>query len=202
MAKAKRTTEPAAKKRAAKKATPKTVTVKIKNRFTGALIFDAKVDASLDKGRRIGAAVLLAIKARANLADAYLADAYLADANLADAYLAGANLARANLARANLADANLADANLADANLADAYLVGANLAGAKCLFDIGLPDGYRFAAVKHDGCVMIAVGCRWFTFGAAVAHWKDRPDRAKSRAALKYLRALCAVEGWQLGKEA
>jgi hypothetical protein len=46
----------------------------------------------------------MAVKARANLADAYLAGANLADAYLADAYLAGANLADAYLAGANLAD--------------------------------------------------------------------------------------------------
>ena len=222
MAKATRAaTKTAPKKRAAKAKAADTAPVQIMNRFTGAAIFEGKVDARLDEGRRLGAAVLLAIKARANLARANLAranlagaylaranlaranlaDANLAGANLADANLADANLAAANLARAKLAGANLARANLADANLADAYLVGANLARAKCLFDIGSPDGYRFAAVKHDGCVMIAAGCRWFTFGAAVAHWTARPDRAKSRAALEYLRALCAIAGWPLGKE-
>ena len=58
-------------------------------------------------------AVIAAVKARANLADAYLAGADLAGADLADAYLADADLAGANLAGANLAGANFAGANLA-----------------------------------------------------------------------------------------
>ena len=125
--------------------------VEIKNRFTGEVMFTAEVDATLStNGLKLGAAVKIVFKARANLAranladanladadlaganlaDANLADADLADANLADADLAGANLAGANLAGANLAGANLARANLADADLAGANLAGANLAGA------------------------------------------------------------------------
>ena len=64
----------------------KTETMEIKHRYTGAVLFSARVDVSLSDGLKIGAAVKLAIKADANLAGA----------NLAGAYLAGANLARAN----------------------------------------------------------------------------------------------------------
>ena len=64
----------------------KTETMEIKHRYTGAVLFSARVDVSLSDGLKIGAAVKLAIKADANLAGA----------NLADANLAGANLARAN----------------------------------------------------------------------------------------------------------
>ena len=64
----------------------KTETMEIKHRYTGAVLFSARVDVSLSDGLKIGAAVKLAIKA----------DATLAGANLADANLAGANLARAN----------------------------------------------------------------------------------------------------------
>ena len=73
----------------------------IKNRFSGAVMFEAELDASYAResdGVRLGAAVKLVVKARADLARANLADAYLAGANLADAYLARADLARANLA--------------------------------------------------------------------------------------------------------
>ena len=64
----------------------------ITNRWTGSVIFESEIEASDETplSIRIGMAVKVAVKARANLADAYLADA-----NLADAYLAGANLARA-----------------------------------------------------------------------------------------------------------
>jgi hypothetical protein len=156
--------------------TTETTKVEIKNRFTGAVIFTTEVKASLSAGRRLGAAVLLAVKARADLS--------------------GANLSGADLSGADLSGANLSGANLSGANLSGAYLSGAYL-----ILDIGSPDGYRFVAVKHDGCVMLAVGCRWFTFAGAVAHWRDREDRAKSRAALLYLRVLCGIEGWPLGDE-
>ncbi len=125
----------------------------IKNRFTEAVIFTAELEARFERepySIQLGAAVKLAIKAGAYLADAdladadladadlagaYLADAYLADADLADAdlagaYLAGAYLAGADLARAYLAHADLAGAYLAHANLAGAYLAHANLAHA------------------------------------------------------------------------
>jgi len=71
----------------------------IKNRFSGAVMFEAELDASFEReseGVKLGAAVKLAVKAGADLAGADLAGAYLAGA-----YLARANLARANLARAN-----------------------------------------------------------------------------------------------------
>ena len=119
----------------------------IKNRWTGAVQFDAEIECGEDASYsvRLGLAVKCAVKARANLAGAdlaraNLAGAYLARADLARAYLAradlagadlaGADLAGAYLARAYLARANLAGANLARANLAGAYLAGADLAGA------------------------------------------------------------------------
>jgi hypothetical protein len=196
--------------------TTETTKVEIKNRFTGAVIFTTEVKASLSAGRRLGAAVLLAVKARAdlsgaNLSGADLSGADLSGANLSRAYLSradllgadlsGADLSGANLSRANLSGADLSGANLSRANLSGANLSGAYLSGAYLILDIGSPDGYRFVAVKHDGCVMLAVGCRWFTFAGAVAHWRDREDRAKSRAALLYLRVLCGIEGWPLGDE-
>ena len=104
----------------------------ILNRLTGAVVFSAEIECKPDElpSIKLGLAVRVAIKARANLAGANLAGADLAVAYLAGANLAGADLARANLARANLAGAYLAGANLAGAYLAGAYLVGANLAGA------------------------------------------------------------------------
>jgi hypothetical protein len=107
--------------------------VQIKNRWSGAVLFECEVDAAI-KGDslRLGAAVKLAIKARA-----YLAGANLAGADLADANLAGADLADANLAGANLAGANLARANLAGADLADAK----NAALAMAMTVVAPPEG-------------------------------------------------------------
>src|SRR5438128_1044125 len=94
--------------------------IELKAHITGMVLFAAEVADDTEPLFRIRAALELAVKARADLADADLADANLADADLADANLAGANLAGANLAGANLAGANLAGANLAGANLAGA----------------------------------------------------------------------------------
>jgi uncharacterized protein YjbI with pentapeptide repeats len=107
--------------------------IEIKHRWSGEVLFTAELTAEFEaKGHavQLGAAIKLAVKARANLAGANLAGAYLAGANLAGANLAGANLAGAYLAGANLAGAYLAGAYLAGAYLARADLAGAYLAGA------------------------------------------------------------------------
>jgi hypothetical protein len=87
--------------------------IQIKNRFTGAVIFETDAES-------LGAAVIAAVAAKA----------YLIDANLIGANLKSANLIGANLKGAYLIDANLIDAYLIGANLKDAYLEGANLKGA------------------------------------------------------------------------
>jgi hypothetical protein len=150
-----------------------TARVKIKNRFTGDVIFTAEVDASMSVNLRLGAAVKLAIKARANLADANLTRAYLADANLADAYLAGANLAGANLA-------------------------GAYLAGANGLLDCGTPHGWRVVVNVFNGSLRIWAGCRSFTFKEAEAHWKKRADRKLMPPLLAYIKAAAKINKWPL----
>ena len=107
--------------------------ITIKNRFTGAVLFECEIPpelAAASAPRQLGHAVKEALKARADLAGADLADADLAGADLADADLAGAYLAGAYLAGADLAGANLAGADLAGAYLARAYLARADLAGA------------------------------------------------------------------------
>ncbi|WP_081750632.1 pentapeptide repeat-containing protein [Paracoccus pantotrophus] len=119
----------------------------IKSRWTGAVIFTAEIEADENTSANIklGLAVRVAVKARADLRGASLRDANLRgadlrDANLHGAYLHGANLRDANLRGADLRDANLGDASLhgaylhgadlRDANLGDASLHGANLRGA------------------------------------------------------------------------
>ena len=71
----------------------------ILNRFSGAVQFSAELtcDADTLPSIKLGLAVKLAVKEKANLSGANLSDANLSDANLS-----GANLSRANLSRANL----------------------------------------------------------------------------------------------------
>ncbi|NMG64346.1 pentapeptide repeat-containing protein [Azoarcus indigens] len=120
----------------------------IKNRWTGAVMFECGLSAEVAagaEGLKIGFAIKAALKVGANLGDAYLRGAYLRGADLGGAYLGGANLGGAYLRGANLGGANLGDAdlggaylrganlggaNLGDANLGDADLGGANLCGA------------------------------------------------------------------------
>jgi uncharacterized protein YjbI with pentapeptide repeats len=147
---------------------------------------------------KLGADLAGANLADANLARANLADAYLAGANLANAYLAHANLAEANLAGAYLEGANLAHADLVGANLAGANLAEANLAGAKSLLDCGTPHGWRIAIVSHEDGIRIAAGCRWFTFSAAVEHWKGRDDRKLMQPLLAHIKAAVEINGWKL----
>ena len=109
---------------------PATITVEIKSRWTGAVLFAAAIAADTPPELHMKAAVEMAVKARANLSDANLWGANLSDANLSDAYLSRANLSDANLSDAYLSRANLSGAYLSGANLSDANLWGANLSGA------------------------------------------------------------------------
>ena len=93
----KKTTKPVATKKPAPK---KTITVEIKHRWTGDVLYSMEVDKSCDHPLR--EVVVKAVKA---------------GANLSGAYLDGANLSRANLSRANLDGAYLSGANLDGANL-------------------------------------------------------------------------------------
>ena len=104
-------------------------TIKIKNRYTGDVLFECEAPEGLDSGLHVRHALEKATQARANLEGANLEGANLARANLAGAYLVGANLEGANLEGANLARAYLEGANLEGANLARAN--GSALAVAK-----------------------------------------------------------------------
>jgi uncharacterized protein YjbI with pentapeptide repeats len=95
----------------------------IKNRFTGAIIFEHEAENLRD-------AVIAAVKSRADLSDANLSRADLSDADLSGANLSRADLSDANLSRADLSDADLSGANLSYANLSRADLSDANLSGA------------------------------------------------------------------------
>ena len=95
----------------------------IKHRLTGAAVFTAPLDAKYESEPRsiqLGAAVKVAVTARASLS---LADLSGADLSLAD--LSGANLSLADLSGADLSRARLSDADLSGANLSGADLSGA-----------------------------------------------------------------------------
>ena len=91
----------------------------IKNRFTGAIIFEHEAGSRRD-------AVVAARNSGADLSEADLSVADLSEANLSEA-----NLSRANLSGADLSGADLSRANLSGADLSGANLSRANLYGAK-----------------------------------------------------------------------
>ncbi len=97
----------------------------IKNRWTGSVIFTAEIDATDETATsiRLGLAVRVAVKAKANLRGADLREANLSWANLRGADLSGANLSGANLSGADLRGANLREANLREADLRGAPVI-------------------------------------------------------------------------------
>ena len=156
----------------------------IKSRLTGAVVFTTELGAEFEDkadGVKLGAAVKIAVKARADLARAYLAGAYLARADLA----------RADLARANLARAYLAGANLARANLAGAYL-----ARAVDAIDAGTPNGWRAVGWRRNGVLRVRVGCRDFSIAEGRAYWQGKPGRREVLAALDYIEAVAKLREW------
>ena len=99
------------------------MTIEIKDRWTGRVLYTAQVES-------VREAVEAAVRAGANLTYADLAGASRTGACLTGAHLEGAALAGANLAGADLTGAHLEGAYLAGANLARAHLEGAHLEGA------------------------------------------------------------------------
>jgi uncharacterized protein YjbI with pentapeptide repeats len=98
------------------------VKIKIKNRFTGSIIFESKKET-------IKEAVIEAIKSGADLVDADLRRADLRRADLVGANLVGANLSGANLSGADLSGADLRRADFSGANLSGAELHNAKFYG-------------------------------------------------------------------------
>ena len=111
-------------------ATAATVKHQILSRWTGAVLFECDVSASIESGLRTRHALEQATRSGADLRGAYLRCAYLRCADLRGADLSGAHLSDANLSDADLSDANLSDADLRGANLSGANLRGADLSGA------------------------------------------------------------------------
>ena len=91
----------------------KVIGLKIKNRFTGSIIFQSTKTTYKE-------AVLERLQSDANLRGA----------DLSDADLSGADLSGANLSGADLSDDNLSGADLSDAELSGADLSGCDLSYA------------------------------------------------------------------------
>ena len=184
----------------------------IKHRWTGAVIFTAELSAEYDgasEAVKLGAAIKIAVKGRADLsrADLSLADLFganLSGADLSLADLYGADLSRADLFGADLSGAELSRAYLSGANLygADlygAYLSGADLFGHKVtglpLFirPIGSANGTLEAWPTEDG-LYFRRGCFFGTpaeFLSAVekTHGDNEHGRAY-RAAVEFIKTV------------
>lgn len=104
----------------------------IKNRWSGAVQFTAKIEADENASLRLktGLAVKWAVKVGADLSGADLSEANLSEADLREAYLRGAYLRGAYLREADLREADLRGAYLGGADLRGADLRGAYLRGA------------------------------------------------------------------------
>lgn len=112
--------------------TPATFKFQIYSHWDDRVLYEDDLDASLAHEPldiQLGAAVRLAVSARAILIGANLSGANLRDANLRSADLRGVNLRSADLSGADLRGADLCDADLSGAYLRDANLSGANLRG-------------------------------------------------------------------------
>jgi len=97
--------------------------IQIKSRWSGHIIFETDAES-------LGAAILVALKASADLRGADLRCANLCDANLRGANLCDANLRGADLRCADLCSADLHCADMHGANLRGADLRGADMRGA------------------------------------------------------------------------
>ncbi|MBT0780536.1 pentapeptide repeat-containing protein [Paracoccus sp. pheM1] len=174
----------------------------IKSRRTRSVIFTAEIEAdeSASASIKLGLAVKVAVKARANLGGAYLGGAYLGGAYLGGANLGGANLGGANLRGANLGDAYLGGAYLGDAYLGgaylgDAYLGGAYLGGANLNGTCGLNPWIKNIQVEdwpisYTSDVM-QIGCQRHSFDA----WRNFSD-----AEIRAMDGRKALDFWKKWK--
>jgi hypothetical protein len=135
-------------------------TVKILDRWSGEVMFTAKVDCSADTSPsvQLGLAVRAAYDSGARLVGARLDGADLYGARLVGARLDGASLVGASLVGASLDGANLVGARLDGANLYGASLVGARLVGAH-LVGANL-DGANLVGARLDGKIVSALIAR------------------------------------------
>ena len=102
------------------------IKIEIKNRWTGAILFEYEKEDNTIKDTLVEAVKKHADLGGADLGDADLRGADLGDADLGDADLRGAYLGDADLRGAYLGGADLGGADLRDADLRGADLRGAN----------------------------------------------------------------------------
>lgn len=100
--------------------------IEIKNRFTGAVIYEVEVE-DIWTGRK---AIELAVKSSISFSNADFSNANFSYANLIAADFSNADLNNANFDYAYLDNANLGGANLSRTRYRSTSLVGANLQGA------------------------------------------------------------------------
>ena len=93
----------------------KKVAIKIKNRFTGSVIYESSKNTYKE-------AVVDALARGVDLSKADLSGADLSEADLSDAILTEADFRGADLRGADLSEADLSDANLSGANLRGAEI--------------------------------------------------------------------------------
>ncbi len=149
----------------------------IKDRFTGAVLFECDTPDNVSSGLAVRDALEKAVASRANLSRANLFGADLSGADLYGANLSGANLSGADLSGADLYGANLSGANLSGADLSGANLSGADLSGAKVdgeeitLTPISM-SGLEWGVLITDG--YLRIGCQRHTH----ADWAEFGDTA------------------------
>ncbi len=176
----------------------------IKDRYTGAVLFECEVPADTPSGLAMRHALEKAIQNKADLRWAYLQGADLQGADLQGADLRWAYLQGANLRWANLQGANLRWANLQGADLQGAYLQGADLQDGKLIgerpfFQIG-PIGSRynyFTAWITDQGLKLQAGCFFGTVEEftekLIATHADNDHAKEYRMALMMIEAHAAI---------
>ena len=177
----------------------------IKDRFTGAVLFECDTPDNVSSGLAVRDALEKAVASRANLYRANLSGADLSGADLSRADLPGADLSGADLYRADLYGANLYGANLYRANLsgADLYranlsranLSGANLSGARnAELAVAqtriLPDGDLIGWKKCEGGVIVKLA---IPAAAKRSHAFGRKCRAEFADVLEVIGASSGV---------
>jgi hypothetical protein len=165
----------------------------IKNRWTGAIIFEADCESlklcvqlacekkvSLRGADLRGADLVGADLVGANLGNANLGKANLVGANLVGADLRNADLVGAKLGNANLGKANLVGANLVGADLRNADLVGAKLGNAK-----NSELAQAMTSICPEGCIIGWKKC----IGGVIVKLKIHQDAKRGNATGRKCRA-------------
>ena len=117
----------------------------IKDRFTGAVLFECDTPDNVSSGLAVRDALEKAVASRANLSGADLSGADLYGANLSGANLSGANLSGADLSGADLSGADLSGADLSRARNAELAVAQTRI----------LPDGDLIGWKKcKDGVIV------------------------------------------------